>query len=107
MKDQHQFYSLVGERIREARKVRSLTQEALAMAVSLTRTSITNIEQGRQNFPLHTLIEIARALGVSSADLIPPDSEDRDVQLDQLLEDRSADEQAWIRSALGRPKETK
>ena len=105
MKKHRQFYLLVGERIREARKARSLTQESLAAAVSLTRTSITNIEQGRQNFPLHVLIEIASALGIPPAELLPPEPGDRDEQLDRLLQGRSSEEQAWIRSTLGKPKD--
>jgi transcriptional regulator with XRE-family HTH domain len=99
--NQRQFYSEVGSRIRRARKACSLTQEALASRVSLTRTSITNIEQGRQKFPLHMLAELADALNVPPASLLPGVPARRDDALDQALEGRPLEEQAWIRSALG------
>jgi transcriptional regulator with XRE-family HTH domain len=100
LKNQRQFYAEVGRRIRAARKARSLTQEALASGVSLTRTSITNIEQGRQKFPLHMLAELATALHVPPAALLPAGPAHDDADLDQALEGRPLDEQAWIRSAL-------
>ncbi|MEW6227545.1 MAG: helix-turn-helix transcriptional regulator [Bacillota bacterium] len=61
----------MGRLIRNERDKRGFTQEALAKAVDLSRTSITNIELGRQRFPLHKLWEIARALGVETRVLLP------------------------------------
>lgn len=63
-------YRLVGERIRGERNRRNLTQEELATRVRLKRTSITNIEKGRQKLLLHTFVEIAAALSISPRDLI-------------------------------------
>ncbi len=59
MADRRAFYEEVGRRIRDARLARKpkLTRQGLAELVSLTRTSITNVEKGRQNFLLHTLAE--------------------------------------------------
>jgi DNA-binding XRE family transcriptional regulator len=55
------FYAAVGGRIAKARTGR-MTQEALAGRTSLTRTSIINIEKGRQQILVHTLVDIAQAL---------------------------------------------
>ncbi len=71
-----QFYREVGSKIRAARlKLKEekivLTQEGLAGCVGLTRTSLVNIEKGRQKLLLHTFAEIAVALGVEPADLLP------------------------------------
>jgi len=67
-----QFYREVGIRIRQARKLSdNMTQEALAMSVGLTRTSLTNIEKGRQRMLLHTFTEIAAALGINPSQLLP------------------------------------
>jgi len=44
-----------------ARRGKSLSQDALASAVGLTRSSISNIEKGRQKPLLHTLIDISEA----------------------------------------------
>jgi len=49
-----------------------MSQEAFAKAVGLSRTSITNIERGRQPVSLHTLYFMADILGVGPADLLPP-----------------------------------
>lgn len=48
-----------------------MTQGRLATAVGFSRTSITNIERGRQKIFLHTLADVADALGVRLQDLVP------------------------------------
>lgn len=73
----HEVYRLIGQRIREAREKRGLSQERLANEVALTRTSITNIEKGRQKVLVHTLFLLSEALGVSVVELITvPDKAD-------------------------------
>jgi transcriptional regulator with XRE-family HTH domain len=69
--DQEAFYTEVGRRVRLARERAGLTQDALATRVSLSRTSVTNIEKGRQKVLLHTLCGLADALGVAPAVLMP------------------------------------
>lgn len=49
-----------------------MTQQELATAIGLTRTSIANLEAGRQRIPLHILYAIAEALGVAPTVLMPP-----------------------------------
>ena len=101
--DNHQgFYEEVGRRIREARKRRKppITQEALAELVSLTRTSITNVEKGRQKFLLHTLVDIAAVLQVDPASLLPQSSAEGERQLDKALKDRQQSEKKWIKSVV-------
>ena len=71
MKDHSEFYRQVGQSIR-TRRAKNLSQEALASAVGLTRTSISNIESGRQRMLLHTLVDIADALKVEASTLLPP-----------------------------------
>jgi transcriptional regulator with XRE-family HTH domain len=75
------LYRLIGRRVREARQAAEQSQEALASAVHLTRTSITNLESGRQQVPLQVLYEVASELQCSIYDLIPekaPPSSGRD-----------------------------
>ena len=64
------FYAAVGRRIAKAR-IGRLTQEALARKATLTRTAIVNIEKGRQQILLHTVVEIAQALAIPITDLLP------------------------------------
>jgi transcriptional regulator with XRE-family HTH domain len=65
------FYGELGERIVRIRKQRNITQEQLSTALGLTRTSVTNIEKGRQKVLLHTCFAIATALSVDVAELLP------------------------------------
>ena len=94
------YYEEVGRRIRAARKERKLTQEELAGLVSLTRTSITNIEKGRQKLLLHTLADFAHALRVGPADLLPEGVRGPERELEDALKDRPGPERAWIKSAV-------
>lgn len=52
-----------------------MTQDELAQQIDLTRTSVTNVEGGRQKVPLHHLLRIANALGADLRDLIPDRNE--------------------------------
>lgn len=63
-----QFGRLLARRRAEAK----LSQRAFAKAVGLSRTSITNIERGRQPVSLPTLYAMAYILGRDIADLLPP-----------------------------------
>ena len=65
------FYAALGKAIREIREAQGMTQDALAQHLSLTRTSLVNIEQGRQHVRLHTLMLIAQGLGVPYWSFIP------------------------------------
>lgn len=100
--DPRLFYEEVGRRIREARLRRrpKMTQQGLADEVSLTRTSITNVEKGRQKLLLHTLADIAKALHVPVASLLPESEGDLNRRLDVALKDRTRSEKIWIKSAI-------
>jgi transcriptional regulator with XRE-family HTH domain len=65
------LYEAVGERIMRARAATGLSQAKLAMQIGITRVSIVNIERGRQRTPLHILWQIAVALDVKPASLVP------------------------------------
>ena len=66
------LYRLFGSRVRALREGKNVTQEELAKRVDLSRTSITNIEKGRQRVLLHQMVEIAQALDAEPAALMPP-----------------------------------
>ncbi len=69
--DETLLYNLIGTNIKQGRRKVDMTQEQLADAVGVLRTSITNIEAGRQKPPLHLLYEICIALGVEVAAILP------------------------------------
>lgn len=68
------LYRVFGSRLRELREQRSVTQEELARRVDLSRTSITNIERGRQRVMLHQVVELAEALEATPEDLMPKEA---------------------------------
>jgi DNA-binding XRE family transcriptional regulator len=65
------FYSEFGKKLAAARSAAKVTQEALAKSVGMSRTSIVNIEKGRQPVHLHLVAKIAASLGTSVSVLIP------------------------------------
>lgn len=60
----------IGRSIRETRMHRNLTQEAVVLAVPMNRSHFQDIEAGRVNTTLDTLLRIARVLDVHVADLL-------------------------------------
>ncbi len=84
------FYNQFGRLLRQARKNAGLSQEDLATAIGLTRTSVSNIERGRQKVLLHTFDELLRVLNVQAGGLLPvPEVSKHSMGLDNL---RSSDE---------------
>lgn len=65
------FYSEVAEKLRLYRKRAKMDQETLAEHLRLSRTSVINIEKGRQRISLEQAWLAARALKVQIADLLP------------------------------------
>ena len=58
-----------GRRVRELRKARGLSQEALALACDLDRTYIGGVERGERNVSLVNIEKIAGALDVPVSEL--------------------------------------
>lgn len=100
MLDQDRFYTDLGRLISKARKEHGLTQEDLAKVVGLTRTSITNIERGRQKLLVHTLADVARCLAIPLASLLVAESTEPSVSLDRVLEGRPEPERNFILAAV-------
>ena len=65
------FYAEFGKILRELRRNKNLTQDELSQRVGLSRTSVTNIEKGRQKIPFHFVYVLSSALGVDPCQLLP------------------------------------
>jgi len=63
-----------GLRVRRLRKDRGLSQEKLAFDAGIHRTYLGGIERGERNPTLKNITRIARALGVSLAELFAYDA---------------------------------
>lgn len=61
-----------GQRVREVRLEKSMTQEQLAEAAGLHPTFISNVERGYRVPSVPTLLRLARSLGVSPGALVDP-----------------------------------
>jgi transcriptional regulator with XRE-family HTH domain len=64
-----QIQKRFGERVRELRKQKGLSQEALALACELDRTYIGGVERGERNISLVNIYKIAGALSVPTKEL--------------------------------------
>jgi transcriptional regulator with XRE-family HTH domain len=64
------FNEQLGRLIRNNRTGK-MTQAELGDRIGLSRTAVTNIECGRQRLLVDQLVEIAEALGVPAAELLP------------------------------------
>lgn len=93
------FYVELGAKISHLRRDRALKQEELAAKVGLTRTSITNIEKGRQPVQAHILVMLATALQVSIVELLPQDNLSNSVQLSALKQK----ERDWVARIINNP----
>ena len=70
-RDPEAIYRFFGRRLRELRERKHVPQEELAALSGLTRSSIANIESGRQRVLLHQLLRFAEALNVEIDALVP------------------------------------
>ncbi|NNN19728.1 MAG: helix-turn-helix transcriptional regulator [Acidimicrobiaceae bacterium] len=99
MKNEAQYYRELGQRIQRARLRQQLTQENLASLVGLSRTSVVNIERGRQKVLAHVLVRLAHALHMELSDLAQESKED--FKIEELLQHLPESTQAFVRSAVG------
>jgi|SRR5690606_12469013 len=64
------LYKLIGDKVRYYRTKAHFSQEELGRKVGKSRTSIVNIENGKQHPPIHLLIDLSRELNVSFYNLL-------------------------------------
>ena len=83
-------YAAIGQRIRDARIQKGLTQEGLANAADLSVTYVSNIENVHTKVSLPTLVAIAQILHVSVDyllyDNLPVVQESCDARCKQILD---------------------
>ena len=82
---------MVGERLRRVRRQLEMTQLELAEAAGVLRTSVANVEAGRQRPPLHVLYRLCAAVGVEVTAILPANEEVTD-STEILVEVEGVDE---------------
>lgn len=65
------FNAAIGARIRAAREMAGLTQAQLATRIDMTRSSVANLEAGRQGVPIARLASLGRVLDLDLTGLVP------------------------------------
>lgn len=59
-----------GERLKQFREARGLTQEQLAIAIGVAKTTVTGYERGNREPDVAKIKKLAAALGVSGDELL-------------------------------------
>ncbi len=69
--DETTLYRHIGDAIRDRRHDRGWTQGQVAEAAGVLRTSVANVEAGRQRAPLHLIYRICAALNLEVGRVLP------------------------------------
>jgi len=102
--DLDRLYVQIAGLIRARREDAGLTQEELGRRVGLTRGSITNLESARQRVQLDKLFEIAEALGVPLAALLPAPAEGERLEIPgEALRGLPAGAREWVQEMMVLP----
>jgi len=77
MLDEKKLSAAIGSRIKQLRRMQTpeMNQARLGKILGLTRTSITNIESGKQKLTVDTLFKLCEAFSVEVSELVPKVSE--------------------------------
>lgn len=80
-------YKLIGQRIKQLRRIHGVTQEMLAEKVDLSRVYIAYIEAGKRKPSLESIVKISQVLNTSIDNILIENTiqTDRDYQLDLSL----------------------
>jgi len=91
---------MIGNRIREARTAKGMSQLQLADAIQVSPIHISNIEMGKKDFSISILINIAETLQVSTDCILRADTPEIQriyaAELEELLRDCSSSEKNAI-----------
>jgi XRE family transcriptional regulator, aerobic/anaerobic benzoate catabolism transcriptional regulator len=68
--DKHPFLVALGERVRQLRSRRGMTRRALAAGADVSERHLANLEYGTGNVSVLVLLQVARALQCSLAELV-------------------------------------
>ena len=100
----------IGNRIREIRQAKNMSQADLAFAAHISPPNVSEIEHGKSNMWLLTFIKILDALQVSSDTILRPDAPEVSViykkEMSELLDDCSPAEMEAILQILKQVKKT-
>jgi transcriptional regulator with XRE-family HTH domain len=98
------LFEIIGLKIKNFRENKKMSQTELGDNVGLTRSSVANIESGRQKVQIDTLYNIAQTLEVEIQDLLPKlveltsdDTELFNINYDKDLQEEEID---WLKKII-------
>ena len=92
-------YKLLGERIKQQRKIKGATQEKFAEHLNVSVGYVSQIERGISKVSLERLVDIARYLGCSTAFLKGTEVEEKNYlknEFDELFQSLSVSEKKMV-----------
>lgn len=66
------FFAWLGQTIKEARIAKGLSQRQLAFVTSMKQPDISNIEEGKKNITIFTLLRLCTILGIKKLEIESP-----------------------------------
>lgn len=78
-------FELIGQRIREVRISKGLTQEYLANTANVNTSHISNIENNRVKISLSTLVHVCNAMNITVDYILSNEYNDAGSALDQAI----------------------
>ena len=69
----HPSRMVFAQNLRRARRMKDLSQEALALQAGLSRTYVSEVERGERNVSIDNMGLLADALGLPLKTLVDPD----------------------------------
>ena len=93
-------YSVIGERLKKARKEKNVTQEELAEKLDISIAFLSRVERGNAKINLRRLTQICNILGISESEILTGVSGNSEKYLDndfsELLKDCSPETKKLI-----------
>jgi transcriptional regulator with XRE-family HTH domain len=86
---------VVGDRLKAVRKVMKFSQDDLSAAIGLTRTSVVNIEKGRQSLTIENLYKISEVFKINPMDLLINTGGDVNIVLEAKIKDAENEKNEW------------
>lgn len=69
----HPARAIFARNLRQARRMKEISQEALALQAGLSRTYVSEVERGARNVSIDNMGLLADALGIALKELLDPD----------------------------------
>ena len=76
-------YSIIGERLKQARHAKKMTQEQLAEKLDVSVAFLSRVERGHSHLNLNRLSQVCKFLDVSEGYILSGSSEDSKSYLDE------------------------